>query len=265
MNTTPNPTRIRPIVKRPGGKSRMLATLLPMINAHAHRVYIEPFCGGAAVLAAKQPSEHEILNDLDGDMVNLYRQVKYHADELVREMQWMIESRKDFCDFRTQPGLTEIQRAARWCYRNFYSFAGDNDSFGVKRLGFNTRSYLLAKISGFHVRLDRVTIENLTWQRCIQLYDCKEALIFCDPPYTAGEVRSYAPWTDKDVSELATALRGAQGSWIVTLNDCPANRFIFRSTIKGCRIQAVTTNANMSNAHEGCGRRFGEIIIRPSR
>lgn len=236
----------------------MLSVLLPLIDAHAHRVYIEPFCGGAAVLAAKKPSEHEVLNDLDGDMVNLYRQVKYHADELVREMQWMIESRKDFMDFRAQPGLTEIQRAARWCYRNFYSFAGDNDSFGVKRLGFSTRSFLLAKITGFHTRLDRVTIENQSWERCISLYDCPEALIFCDPPYTQGEIRAYAPWTDQEVSTLASVLSGCRGAWIVTLNDSEANRAAF----KGCTITPVSTAANMSNARNP-GRRFGEIIIRP--
>jgi DNA adenine methylase len=247
------------MIKRPGGKSRMLSVLLPMIDSHAHRVYVEPFCGGAAVLAAKAPSEHEVLNDLDGDLVNLYRQVKYHSDELVREMQWMVESRKDFTDFRLQPGLTEIQRAARWCYRNFYSFAGDNDSFGVKRLGFSTRSYLLAKITGFHVRLDRVTIENLSWDRCIKLYDCPEALIFCDPPYTQGEVRAYAPWTDAEVSALASVLQACRGAWIVTLNDSETNRAAF----KGCQIQAVSTNANMSNATRNPGRRFGEIIIRP--
>jgi DNA adenine methylase len=246
------------MIKRPGGKSRMLPLLIPMIDAYAHRVYVEPFCGGAAVLAAKRPSEHEILNDLDSDLVNLFRTTKYHADELVREMQWMVESRKDFTDFRLQPGLTEIQRAARWCYRNFYSFAGDNDSFGVKRLGFSTRSYLLAKITGFHVRLDRVTIENLSWDRCIELYDCPEALIFCDPPYTQGEVRAYAPWSDADVSRLASVLQGVKGQWIVTLNDCAANRAAFH----GCKIQEVSTSASMSNARSP-GRRFGEIIIRP--
>jgi len=258
MHTTND--RIRPLVKRPGGKSRMLPVLIPIIDAHPHRVYVEPFCGGAAVLAAKKPTEHEVLNDLDGDLVNLYRQVKYHVDELVREMQWMIEARKDFNDFRVQPGLTEIQRAARWCYRNFYSFAGDNDSFGVKRLGFSTRSFLLAKVSGFHARLDRVTIENLTWQRCIELYDCPEALIFCDPPYTMGEVRAYAPWTQDHVKALAGALQNTRGYWIVTLNDSPENRAAFC----GCRIHAVSTNANMSNARSP-GRRFQEIIISPAR
>ena len=229
-----------------------------MIDSQAHRVYVEPFCGGAAVLAAKKPSEHEIINDLDGELVNLYRQVKYHTDELIREMQWMIEARKDFTDFRAQPGLTEIQRAGRWCYRNFYSFSGDNESFGVKRIGFNTRSYLLVKLTAFHARLDRVTVENLTWQRCIALYDCPEALIFCDPPYTVGEVRAYAPWLQSDVNSLAATLQKALGTWIVTLNDTPENRAAFH----GCQFQAVTTSSNMTNAHSS-GRRFGEIIIRP--
>lgn len=238
----------------------MLSVLLPMIDSHTHRVYVEPFCGGAAVLAAKQPSEHEVLNDADNELTNLFRQVKFHADELVREMQWMVESRRDFTDFKAQPGLTEIQRAARWCYRNFYSFAGDNDSFGVKRLGFSTRSFLLAKISAFHVRLDRVTIENLDWRRCFELYDCPEALIFCDPPYTQGEVRAYAPWTAQEVSALASVLAGCRGAWIVTLNDSESNRAAF----KGCQITAVSTAANMSNSRQP-GRRFDEIIIRPRR
>jgi DNA adenine methylase len=236
----------------------MLSTLLPLIDSRAHRVYVEPFCGGAAVLAAKKPSEHEVLNDLDNDLTNLYRQVKYHADELVREMQWMVESRRDFNDFRQQPGLTEIQRAARWCFRNFYSYAGDNDSFGVRRLGFSTRSYLLAKISAFHVRLDRVTIENLPWRKCVELYDCQEALLFCDPPYTDGEVRSYEPWPDANVAELADAMRALKGYWIVTLNDSPSNRAAF----SGCRISTLSTAANFSNARHP-GRRFAEIIIRP--
>ena len=135
-----------------------------------------------------------------------------------------------------------------------------NSSFGVKRLGFSTRPYLLAKISGFHVRLDRVTIENLSWERCIELYDCPEALLFVDPHYTAGEVRAYAPWTDKEVSALASVLTSCRGSWIVTLNDSEA----YRAAFKGCHITPVSTAANMSNARNP-GRRFGEIIIRPRR
>lgn len=254
---THNLTHTKPLIKRPGGKSRMLATLLPILAQYHHRCYVEPFCGGAAVLLAKPPSEHEVINDLDGEICNLYRQVKYHCEELIREMQWMIESRKDFVDFKAQPGLTEIQRAARWAFRNFYSYAGDNDSFGVKRLGFSTRSYLLAKVSSFHVRMDRVTVENMTWQRCLDLYDSDQTLMFLDPPYTAGEVRAYAPWAQAQVDELAAALRKVKGEWVCTLNDSSDNRAAFA----GCKIMAVSTSANMSNARSP-GRRFGEIIIR---
>ena len=201
----------KPLIKRPGGKTRMLQHLLPILSQYQHRCYCEPFCGGAAVLLAKPPSEHEVINDLDGEITNLYRQVKYHCDEVLREMQWMIESRKDFVDFKAQPGLTEIQRAARWVYRNFYSFAGDNSSFGVKRTGFNTRSFLLAKMSAFHVRMDRVAVENLSWEYCIKLYDGPQTLFFLDPPYTAGEVRAYAPWGQDQVSSLAVSLRSTKG------------------------------------------------------
>lgn len=250
--------RTLPLVKRPGGKSRMLSHLIPLIDEHSHKVYVEAFCGGAAVLGAKRPSEHEVINDTDSDLVNLYRSVKFHADELVREMQWMVESRQDFVDYRQQPGLTEIQRAARWCYRNFYSFAGDNSSFGIKRLGFSTRSYLLAKVSAFHARLDRVTVEHLDWKRCIELYDCKDALFYADPPYTAGEVRAYRPWQQADVSALSAVLAACKGHWIVTLNDTPENRAAFT----GCKFTPVSTSAFMTNSRSP-GRRFGEIIITP--
>lgn len=251
-------TRIVPLVKRPGGKSRMLKTLLPLIDSSPHRCYVEPFCGGAAVLLAKQPSEHEVINDLDGDLVCLYRQVKYHPDALIQEMQWLIESRRDFIDYGAQVGLTEIQRAARWLYRNFYSFSGDNSSFGVKRLGFNTRSWLLAKVTLLHARLDRVTVEQLSWDRCVALYDSPDTLIYLDPPYTSGDVRSYAPWTDADVHRLAEVLAGVRGRWILTLNDSPSNRAAF----PGCRIQAVSTAAAMRAARRP-GSRFGEIIVSP--
>ena len=257
--TAPIHSSVKPLIKRPGGKSRMLQHLLPLIDQHQHRCYCEPFCGGAAVLLAKKPSEHEVLNDLDGEICNLYRQVKFHCEELIREMQWMIESRRDFDAFKQQPGLTEIQRAARWAFRNFYSYAGDNDSFGVKRLGFSTRSYLLSKVSAFHVRVDRVTIENLSWEYCLSLYDSEQTLFFLDPPYTAGEVRAYAPWSQDDVTKLSDALRKVKGAWVCTLNDSPANR----SAFAGFKITSVSTNANMSNARSP-GRRFCEIIIRSS-
>jgi len=235
----------------------MIPVLLPLLARFPHRCYCEPFCGGAAVLLAKPAVEHEVINDLDGDISNLYRQVRWHSEALLREMEWMIESRRDFNDYKAQPGLTEIQRAARWLFRNFYSFSGDNDTWGVKRLGFCTRSALLAKVTAFHSRIDRVTIECLPWRRCMDLYDSPQTLFFLDPPYTAGEVRAYAPWRQEDVSELAEVLRSVKAAWVLTLNDSPANRAAF----EGFPLQAVSTSASM-RARCQPSARFKEIVVR---
>jgi DNA adenine methylase len=248
--------KVTPLVKRPGGKTRMLKHLLPIIGEIEHQVYVEPFCGGAAVLLAKQPSFHEVINDIDGDLINLYRQVKHHLPAVVHELRLMVESRQLFSDSKQHPGITEIQRAASFAYRNFYSFGGDNDSFGVKRLGFTTRTHLLRKMSAMSKRLNRVTIEHLSWERCMAIYDCPTALFFCDPPYTEGEVRAYSAWTDQDVVRLREALSRLHGRWIVTLNDCESNRAVFH----GCTIKPVSTAATMSNKGQPT-RRFGEIII----
>ncbi len=249
---------IKPLVRRPGGKTRMLKHLLPIIGGIPHKVYVEPFCGGAAVLVAKPPSEHEVINDLDGELINLYKQVKHHLPAVVHELRLIVDSRQLFADAKQQPGTTEIQRAASFAYRNFYSFGGDNDSYGVKRMGFTTRSYLLRKVLAMNKRLDRVSVEHLSWERCLALYDCPAALFFCDPPYTVGDVRAYAAWTAADVARLREALGRLKGTWIVTLNDCEANRAAF----SGCQIRAVTTAAYMSQGRKP-NRRFGEIIITP--
>lgn len=251
--------RIVPLVKRPGGKARMLKHLLPIIDQMPHKCYVEPFAGGAAVLCAKAPSSREVINDLDGQLINLYRQVKYHLPAVVAQLSMMTESREMFLSCRDSPGITEVQKAASFAYRNFYSFAGDNESFGVKRLGFSTRTWLITKMVAMHRRLNRVTVEHLTWERCIGLYDSPDALFFCDPPYTVGTVRSYAAWTLEDVLQLSRTLREIKGSWIVTLNDCEANRAAF----SGSRFRPISTHANMTSATKP-GRRFEEIIITPA-
>jgi DNA adenine methylase len=192
---------------------------------------------------AKPPSAREVINDIDGELINLYRQVKWHLPAVVAQLSMVTESRELFHDAKEHPGATEIHRAASFAYRNFYSFGGDNDSFGVKRVGFSTRTWLITKMVAMHHRLNRVCVEHLSWERCISLYDSPDTLFFCDPPYTVGEVKTYAAWTGDNAAQLARALASAKGRWVVTLNDCEANRAAFR----GCTFAAVTTHANMSS------------------
>jgi len=73
-----------------GGKRRLIKHILPLFPEHT--TYVEPFCGGAALFFAKPPSEAEVINDINSELVNLYRVVKNHLDELVRQFRWDLVS-----------------------------------------------------------------------------------------------------------------------------------------------------------------------------
>jgi DNA adenine methylase len=84
-------------------------------------------------LLAKEPSKVEVINDINADLVNFYRCVRFHPDELIKEIQWVLTSRKELIDLKAQRGLTDIQRAASWFLIQCMSFAGDGSSYGVSR------------------------------------------------------------------------------------------------------------------------------------
>jgi DNA adenine methylase len=64
-----------------GGKRRLAKHILPLMGEHT--TYVEPFAGGAAMFFMKEPSKVEVINDINSDLVNLYRVVRHHLDELV--------------------------------------------------------------------------------------------------------------------------------------------------------------------------------------
>ena len=107
-----------------GGKSRLAKTIINNIPEHA--CYCEVFAGGASVLFAKDPSRTEIINDLDRDLVTLYRVIKHHPEELYRQYKYSLVSRSEFeREQQVNPEtLTDVQRAARYLYLQKNSFGG---------------------------------------------------------------------------------------------------------------------------------------------
>jgi DNA adenine methylase len=253
-----NPTlRVKPALSWPGGKSRLLKYILPLIPRHT--CYCEPFSGGLAVLLAKPRSQVEVINDLNGELITFYRCVRFHADVLLTELEFVLNSRKEFFDFRDQPGLTDIQRSARWFYRNKNCFGGSElDSFGTSALcPVGSRTSRMESIRALSLRLDRVTIEHLDWEHCFRLYDRPVTFFFVDPPYTECKVGMYEGWTITDVQILRDRLASLQGKWMVTLNDTQGNRAVF----KGCDIRPITRAMGING--KTAGRVYREIIIRP--
>jgi DNA adenine methylase len=251
----------KPILRWPGGKSRLLKQLLPRIPKHV--CYCECFAGGLALLLAKPRSELEIVNDLNGDLVSLYRCAQYHLPALLQEMEWAIGSRKVLFDFMAQPGLTEIQRAARWFVRNKISFAGGMTSFAVSRTNGGGAAIssvnAMEQLKRFHDRMDRVIVENLPYDRCLKLYDAATTFFFLDPPYLHAKPKNYAGWNENQMEELRGNLAGLKGRWLLTVDDSAFNRRLFRD----CRISRVTTRNGTVNHRLQPQATFGELIISP--
>ncbi len=250
-----------PVVGWQGGKRWLVKELVPLIPPH--KMYVELFCGGGALLCAKAPSQSEVINDRNSDLVNLFRVVKYHLDPLLKELEWNLNSRAEFADHKEQRGLTDIQRAARWFLRMKNGFGGAPDHFGTSKAGggaaFSSKSGRLALLRAFNRRLDSVVIENLDWKECADYYDSKTTVFFVDPPYTTGEA-AYGAWTIDDLARFRTdGLDQMKGTWILTIDDTPANRGLF----KDCLITPVGRKNGIAHRADGTTSMYHELIIRP--
>src|SRR5690606_9242259 len=107
-----------------GGKNRLAKKIIALFPEH--KTYVEPFAGGAQLFFHKQPSEVEVLNDLDFEIVNFLRVCQWHHDELIRHLRYTAASRRWFeLVQKTDPVLlTDIQRAARFFYLQKNAFGG---------------------------------------------------------------------------------------------------------------------------------------------
>jgi DNA adenine methylase len=248
----------RPVIAWPGGKTRMLRHLLPLIPKH--NLYCEVFGGGLALFLAKPESPNEVINDINGELISFYRQVKYHLDPLLDELDFVLNSRQEFTDYLAQPGLTEIQRAARWFIRNKLSFGGMGSHFAATPTDhYSSRANRLLAMRALNRRFDTTTIERLPWVECLEAYDHATGFYFLDPPYFDAGGSSYAAWTEEKFVLFAERVRGLRGRWLLTYQDCPPARREF----KNCRISAIERPNGIGNTGDKKKRVYRELIIQP--
>ncbi len=96
---------------------------------------MEPFCGAAALYFMKRQTHVEVLNDINSELVNLYRVIKHHLDEFTRQFRWALTSQEMYKWLQMTPveTLTDIQRASRFYYLQKLAFGGKvvSQSFGT--------------------------------------------------------------------------------------------------------------------------------------
>lgn len=231
-------TVAKPIIPWIGGKRKLAEHILPLFPEHIN--YVEPFCGAAAIFFIKEPSKVEIINDVNGDLVNLYRVVKHHLEELYKQFKWALASRENWQHLKETPPhvLTDIQRAARFLYLQKQAFGGkvEGQTFGTSatsRPRFNIFT-LEQDLADAHYRLASATIENLDWAKIIEKYDRPDALFYCDPPYWQTEGYG-VPFGFDQYERMAELAKTIKGKLIISINDHPDIREVF----KGLKVKEV--------------------------
>ncbi len=210
-----------------GGKFSHLDFLLPLLPKCFH--YCEPFGGSGAILINREPSSVETYNDLDSEVVNFFRVLREEKEKLVEAISLTPFSREEFslaCELN--PNLSNLERARRFYVRARQVRTGLAQTATLGRWA-NCKNTSRSGMSGvvsrwlggieslefIADRFLRVQIENRPAIEIINLYDGKETLFYCDPPYiheTRGDTKSYRyEMTDLQHKELADVLNSTKG------------------------------------------------------
>lgn len=179
------------------------------------------------------PAEVEVINDINGELVTLYRVVQHHLEEFVRQFKWALSSREVFrwTQMTNPETLTDIQRAARFYYLQHQAFGGkvDGQTWGTATTTPAPTVNLLRleeSLSAAHLRLVGSYIERLDWRECVSRYDRPHTLFYLDPPY--WETEGYGvPFEWEQYVAMADLLRKIKGKAIVSINDHPDIRACF--------------------------------------
>jgi len=259
MESSPlEPVRpVRPAAAYIGGKRNLSRRLVAMIDGVTHEAYCEPFVGmGGVFLRRTRRPKVEVVNDISGDVVTLFRVLQEHYPYFVDMLRWRLTSRAEFERLLSLPGdrLTDLQRAARFLYVQRTAFGGKvaGRTFGVSpmtsaRFDVTKLEPLLADL---HERLAGVVIERLAWSEFLDRYDRPGTLFYLDPPYWGCE-DDYGPgvFDGSNFERLADHLARLRGRFILSINDRPEihrlfSRFHIAPATLTYRISGAPTDAH---------------------
>lgn len=249
-------TMLKPPISRVGGKSKLRKTIIEMMPQHV--CYVELFFGAGWVYFGKEPSKVEVINDIDKELINFFKMVKYHAPELERQLEYEFSGRDIFEEYKncSIERLTEIHRAVRFLYLISQSFASKMDSYGYGTTSRPRPQIFYKNVLGdIKERLRNTYVENLSFETIIEKYDRKHTFFFADPPYY--ETCGYsAKFGKQEQLLLRDKLKNISGKFLLTINDHPE----VREWYNGFNFKEVEVSYSVCNDEKG-RRKFNELII----
>lgn len=257
-------TPTRPVMRYHGGKWR----LAPWIIGHfpEHAMYVEPFGGGASVLLRKTPALQEIYNDLDSEIVNVFRVLRDEAMavRLIRQLELTPHAREEYELSWKPPADCPVETARRTLVRAYMGYGG-NAVTAQYKTGFRNRrsigdtglagnwSKYPASIAVFVERLRQVTVECLPALELIPKYDGPGALFYVDPPYLPETRTPHGQgyrheMTPEQHMDLARTLQGVQGMVVLSGYDSP----LYRELYAGWRMVTRAARGEKAAARTEC-------------
>lgn len=274
---------MKPVIKWVGGKTQLLKELkeiiIPALKEDSY--YYEPFCGGAA-LALDLEHKNTILNDLNSELINMYRVIKDNPEELISELKRFQNSHNtEFYYYirnldRTDAlsNMSDVAKAARTIYLNKTCFNGlyrvnskgqFNSPIGRTSSGKTpdiVQEDLIREMSKF---LKTVQFHNRDYKGCLATTKNGD-VVFFDPPYDQDESilsdgfvgYQKEGWTRKDLEELKAvcdelSIRGVKV--VLTNNDTEFVRKLFA----GYNFREVEVKRSINR--DGNKRKGKELII----
>ncbi|SHM78621.1 DNA adenine methylase [Phytopseudomonas punonensis] len=226
-----------PVIRYHGSKFR----LAPWVIEHLpeHTCYVEPFGGAGGVLMQKPRAYAEVYNDLDGDIVNLFRvlQGEQSRGELIKAVTFTPYARAEF-EIAWEPAADPVERARRTIIRAQMGFGSAGATKGKTGFRIDTkREYGTAQalwaeypesIAEIGQRLSGVLIENRPAIEVMRAHDARQTLHYVDPPYMhdtrylgAKHGRYYRhEMTDEQHAELLAALLELEGMVVISGYPC---------------------------------------------
>ena len=218
---------LKPKMKTPisyyGGKQLLAKKIINSIPDH--NLYCEPFFGGGAVFFAKEPSNVEVVNDTNSELINFYKVVSTHFEALKALVEATLHSRDAYRQatviYNHPDMFTTVQRAWSVWVLSSQTFASSlENSWGFSVGSASTTLRLSNKKANFTTdlknRLSRCTFENTDAIAVIKRFDRVDSFFYLDPPYFNSDCGHYDGYSEQDFMNLLDALANIKGKFLLS-------------------------------------------------
>lgn len=238
--------KMRPALRYHGGKWRIAPWIISYFPEH--KIYVEPYAGAASVLLRKERAYAEVINDLNDEVVNVFKVLRDQGDILGEKLKLTPWSRSEYIASYSE-SKNKIERARKTIFKSFASFGADSikQPSGFRSItsgdAIPSRHWKTFQdaVPFFIERLQGVVIECRPAEQVIKERDTKDTLFYIDPPYVISSRSSpqhgYSfEMSDEDHKKLATILHSVKGKVILSGYDCELYQTLYASWRKVKKI-----------------------------